>query len=273
MPELPEVETVRAELAAMFRDRPEIKGARLMRPDIRFAVPPDLPSRLKGQRVQAVRRRAKYLLLETPAVWLLSHLGMTGSWRLVEPGPTDKHDHFFLDLSDGRSLAFRDPRRFGVLDLVEPGAETTHPRLRGLGPEPLDEAAFHADYLRVLARGRTSTAKAFLMDQRIVVGVGNIYASEALHRAGVRPQRRTGAVTRAEWEKIAASVRDVLREAIESGGSSVRDYRSASGAEGDFQNAHRVYGRDGEPCVACQTVLRAKVIAGRSSFYCPKCQR
>lgn len=273
MPELPEVETVRAGLAEIFRDRPVIRRARLMRPDVRFRVPPELPVRLQGQRVLGASRRAKYLLIETTGVVLLSHLGMTGSWRLAAEGEAGKHDHFFLDFEDGRTLAFRDPRRFGILDLVEPGREHEHPRLRGLGPEPLDPEAFASERLRQTVRGRTSTIKAFLMDQKTVVGVGNIYASEALHRAGIRPQRKTGALTRADWERLVLAVRAVLTEAIELGGSSIRDYRSAAGVAGGFQNSHRVYGRAGEACGQCGTRVRSKVIVGRSSFYCPSCQR
>ena len=272
MPELPEVETVRAGLSEIFSDRPRISRARALRPDIRFTIPPELPGRLEGQRVEGVRRRAKYLLIETPGAILLSHLGMTGSWRLLQGAALDKHDHFILELDDGRALAFRDPRRFGILDLVETGGEATHPRLRGLGPEPLDDAAFNSFYLRSLAAKRTASLKAFLMDQRTVVGVGNIYASEALHRAGVRPSRRAGRVTAAEWQRIVEAARATLLEAIASGGSSIRDYRGADGSEGAFQKAFRVYGRKGEPCLVCGAPIRARAIAGRSAFWCSACQ-
>jgi formamidopyrimidine-DNA glycosylase len=274
MPELPEVETVRAGLAERFCARPTIVRARLLRPDIRAIVPPELPSRLAGQPIVGVRRRAKYLLIDTPAATLLCHLGMTGSWRAAAPGDAieDKHDHFYLELDDGQRLAFRDPRRFGLLDLVEPGAEAEHPRLRGLGPEPLEAGLFDAHYLRARARGRSAAVKAFLMDQRTVVGVGNIYASEALFRARVRPQRRAGRVAAAEWLRIVDAIRSVLGAAIAAGGSSIRDYRGADGRPGAFQAEFLVYGREGEPCAACKGALKAKTIGGRSSFYCPRCQ-
>lgn len=270
MPELPEVETVRTGLSEIFERQPLIVRARLLRADIRFAVPPDLPARLEGQRVVAVRRRGKYLLIETPRVILLSHLGMTGSWRVVKE--EDKHDHLYLELDDGRRLAFRDPRRFGLLDLIETGRESEHPRLRALGPEPFDPA-FGADYLRNRARGRLPSVKAFLMDGRTVVGVGNIYASEILFRAGVRPQRRAGRVTASEWGRIAESVRSVLREAIAAGGSSIRDYLGADGEPGGFQKSFSVYGRERQPCPACAAPVREKALGGRSSFYCAVCQK
>lgn len=273
MPELPEVETVRGGLEEILRKHPVIERVRLLRGDIRFPIPKNLPKRLEGQPILGVRRRAKYLIFDTPKVSLLSHLGMTGSWRVARPGEEDRHDHCYIELSDGRRLAFRDPRRFGLLDLVEIGQETSHPRLRELGPEPLDESSFNAEYLYQKSRGRRVPIKVFIMDQRIVVGVGNIYASEALFRAGIRPQKLAGRVSREQIEKLVDAIRVVLREAISAGGSSIRDYRQAGGAEGSFQDAHQVYERGGEPCVVCGAPIRSKVIGGRSTYWCPSCQK
>lgn len=274
MPELPEVETVRSGLESELKDHPVIESVRLMRADIRFPVPPELPARLRGQRVLGVRRRAKYLLIDTPDAILLSHLGMTGSWRFepTESAETDKHDHCFIELSDGRKLAFRDPRRFGMLDLVEPGQEKDHPRLKDLGPEPLDQTVFTGDYLHRISRKRRVAAKVFVMDQKIVVGVGNIYASEALFGARIRPTKLASRLSRNECDRFVEEIRRVLRAAIAAGGSSIRDYRSASGESGEFQASHRVYDRGGEACVVCGNPIRSKVIGGRSSFWCPKCQ-
>lgn len=273
MPELPEVETVRAGLAEILEARPMIVRVRLARKDIRFPIPKNFAKALEGQTITGVRRRAKYLLIETPKVSMLSHLGMTGSWRVetaatLQAGP---HDHCFIELSDERMLVYRDPRRFGVLDLVDPGAETTHLRLRELGPEPLGEE-FTPEYLFTLSRKRKTALKVFIMDQRVVVGVGNIYASEALFRAGVKPQKLAGRLTKHEAERLALSIRSVLQEAIAAGGSTIRDYVSAGGESGGFQDAHKVYERGGEPCVACATPVRSKVIGGRSTYWCPKCQ-
>ena len=273
MPELPEVETVRAGLEDLLKNHPRITRVELKRKDIRFPIPKELPKRLEGETIVAVHRRAKYLLLETPHAILLSHLGMTGSWRIAPPGTEDKHDHCYIELSDGRRLAFRDPRRFGLLDLVEPGREEGHPRLKGLGVEPLDEEKFTADYLFGFSRKRKVPLKAFIMDQRVVVGVGNIYASEALFRAGIKPTRATGRLKAEEAKRLVESIREVLRESIEAGGSSISDYRQASGEEGGFQNRFKVYDRAKEPCPTCRSPIASKVIGGRSTYWCKDCQK
>lgn len=273
MPELPEVETVRAGLEKIFKDQPRVERARLLRADIRFPIPRELPRRMAGQSVYSVRRRAKYLLFDTAGVTLLSHLGMTGSWRLINTNdPPETHDHFLLDLEGGKTLVFRDPRRFGIIDLIEPGLENEHPRLHHLGPEPLDENAFTGESLFLQSRKRIAPIKAMLMDQRIVVGIGNIYASEAFFRAGILPTKRAGRLTLMECERLVESSRAVLRAALASGGSSIRDYRQAGGEKGGFQDQHVVYDRAGEPCVVCHTSLKSKVIAGRSTFWCRICQ-
>ncbi|MES2963305.1 MAG: bifunctional DNA-formamidopyrimidine glycosylase/DNA-(apurinic or apyrimidinic site) lyase [Bdellovibrionota bacterium] len=257
MPELPEVETLRRGLDDLLKDHPVIRKVRLTRKDIRFEIPKDFARALEGHRFLGVRRRAKYILFDTDDAILLSHLGMTGSWRVAQSGDETIHDHCFIELSDGRTLVFRDPRRFGVLDLVRRGKESKHKLLDHLGPEPLDETAFDGASLYAMSRKRKVAVKVFVMNQEVVVGVGNIYASEALFRAKIRPQKAAGRLTRHECER----------------GSSIRDYRQASGEAGGFQDAHRVYDRGGEPCVVCRSKIRSKVMGGRSTYWCSTCQK
>ena len=274
MPELPEVETVRTGLEQILRKHPVIEKIELRRPDIRFVIPKELPATLLGARISGVRRRAKYLLFDTEKGVLLNHLGMTGSWRVLKPEePADIHDHCYLHLSGGVRLAFRDPRRFGIIDLILLGQEAEHPRLKLLGPEPLDTEKFTAAILFAQSRRRTIPIKAFIMDQKIVVGVGNIYASEALFRSGIRPARAAGRMTQAEARKLVDTCRTILLESIRAGGSSIRDYKNADGEAGAFQDSHYVYNREGEECRICRTEIRAKVIGGRSTFWCSKCQK
>lgn len=276
MPELPEVETVRSGLELLLEKHPVIKRVKLMRADIRFPIPKDFAKMLEGQTIRSVRRRAKYLLIETDRVTLLSHLGMTGSWRIesehsikASVGP---HDHCFIELSDQRILIYRDPRRFGVLDLIRPGEEETHLRLRQLGPEPLDSEKFNAESFYQNSRKRKVALKVFIMDQRIVVGVGNIYASEALFRARIKPQKQAGRMSRDESLRLVAAIREVLEQAIRAGGSSIRDYKNADGESGSFQASHQVYERAGDPCATCGRSIRSKVLGGRSTYWCPHCQ-
>jgi formamidopyrimidine-DNA glycosylase len=269
MPELPEVETVRAGLAKILAGA-RIARAEPTRADIRKPIPKTLAKALAGVGVRAVRRRAKYLLIETTGATLLCHLGMTGTWRLAPAGDERAHDHLYLHLADGRRLAFRDPRRFGLLDLV--GADGRHPALDGLGPEPLDEAAFNAGALAAVCAGRRSPIKALIMDQAIVVGVGNIYAQEALFRAGIRPARAAGRVTAARLAALVDEIRVVLRAAIAAGGSTISDFRQAGGDSGYFQHDFRVYGRAGEACGTCGTKLRGGVVGGRGTTWCIRCQ-
>ncbi len=273
MPELPEVETVRAGLERLLGRNAVIRSIVLQRADLRAPIPPGLPARLRGAPITAVRRRAKYLLFDTPRGSLLSHLGMTGTWREAPPGDERVHDHCYLHLADGRRLAFRDPRRFGLLDLVEPGGEASHPRLVDLGPEPLDEAGFTVDYLLALCRGRKQAIKPLIMDQQVVVGVGNIYAQEALFRAGVRPTRPAGTVKRDSMAVLVGHIRTVLREAITAGGSTISDFRQAGGDGGYFQHNFQVYDRAGQACVVCRTPLHGAVVGGRGTTWCRKCQR
>ena len=270
MPELPEVETIIRGLV------PVLEGRRLVRvearrPDLRRAFPPDLRQRLTGARVISLGRRAKYGLIGTDrGDTLVFHLGMSGRWRLdpVELGP---HDHLLLETEEGRRLALNDPRRFGSVDLVQTdGLARTEP-FASLGPEPLGER-FDARRLLESLSGRSAPIKAMLLDQRIVAGLGNIYVCEALHQAGIAPSRAAGRISRPRLERLVDSVRSVLLAAIEAGGSSLRDYARPDGELGYFSKQWRVYGREGEKC-ECGSPIRRRSDSGRSTFFCPRCQR
>ena len=270
MPELPEVETTRAGLAPHLEGR-RVTAVALRRPDLRWPIPPEVPALLPGQRIEAVRRRAKYLLLDTAAGSALLHLGMSGSLRVLSGRtPPTLHDHVDVALEGGRVLRFNDPRRFGCL-LWQPTG-TTHPLLRGLGPEPLSDA-FHGDYLFARSRGRSAPVKTFLMDQRIVVGVGNIYAAEALFAAGISPLRAAGRVSRERYRALAEAVQRILTHAIARGGTTLRDFIAPDGAPGYFERELAAYGRGGEPCPNCGRPLREAPIGQRTTVWCPRCQR
>lgn len=273
MPELPEVETIRAGLARILGRGAVIARVELRRRRLRAGIPARLPARLARQPITGVRRRAKYLLIDTPRAILLCHLGMTGSWRLAPPGDERRHDHCYLHLADGRRLAFHDPRRFGLLALLAPDDEADHPLLRALGPEPLDPAAFDAAILAAACRARRAPIKALLMDQRVVAGIGNIYAQEALFRAGLRPTRPAGRLRRVEVARLVAAIRRVLRAALAAGGTTVSDFRQAGGGQGRFQFHLDVYGRAGKPCRRCGASLRGGTVGGRGTSWCPECQR
>ena len=247
----------------------------LRRPDLRWPIPPEIPELLPGQRIDAVRRRAKYLLLDIAAGSALLHLGMSGSLRVLPTDtPVRAHDHVDLLLEGARGAArvlrFNDPRRFGCL-LWQP-AGTTHPLLRALGPEPLSEA-FDGDYLFRRSRGRKAPVKAFLMDQRIVVGVGNIYVAEALFAAGISPLRAAGRVSRERYALLADAVKAILVHAIERGGTTLRDFIAPDGAPGYFEQELSAYGRGGEPCPRCGRPLREAAIVQRATVWCGHCQR
>jgi formamidopyrimidine-DNA glycosylase len=275
MPELPEVETTRAGLAPHVVGR-TIRGVVLRRPDLRWPIPAEIGDTLPGRRVTAIRRRAKYLLLDTDAGSALLHLGMSGSLRVL-PGttPATAHDHVDLILSHGRGeparvLRFNDPRRFGCL-LWQPRGDT-HELLRDLGPEPLSDD-FDGDHLFARSRGRSAPVKTFLMDQRIVVGVGNIYAAEALFAAGISPLRAAGRVSRDRYRRLADAVRAILAHAIARGGTTLRDFISPDGAPGYFEQELAAYGRGGEPCPACGRALKQAAIGQRATVWCGHCQR
>jgi formamidopyrimidine-DNA glycosylase len=275
MPELPEVETIRRGLALCISGR-HIVRAELRRPDLRRPFPPMLAKRLKGARIGALRRRGKYLLIELDETGLLLlHLGMSG--RITAGGaelPAVKHDHVVLHLDDGTVVRFNDPRRFGLIDYMARAAEAAHPLLAGMGPEPL-EPGFDGAYLSGVLAGKLTPIKSALLDQKIVAGLGNIYVCEALYRAGLSPRRLAATVTGARAARLAAAIRDVLGDAIEAGGSSLRDYVQASGELGYFQHRWAVYGKEGEPCPGCTCAegVRRIVQAGRSTFFCARRQR
>ncbi len=271
MPELPEVETTCRGIAPLLCGR-RVTSVVVREPRLRWPVPPALARELPGQLVCGVSRRAKFLLLETPAGHLILHLGMSGSLRVVshELAP-EKHDHLDVVMDDGRCLRLRDPRRFGAaLWTTEDPLE--HRLLRNLGPEPL-EGGFDADWLRRLSQRRRVAVKSFLMNGRIVAGVGNIYASEALFLAGIHPGRPAGRVSLKRYQRLVDAVREVLEDAIAAGGTTLRDFVDGNGRPGYFSQKLRVYGRDGEACAQCGSPIRSRVIGQRSTFYCARCQR
>jgi len=270
MPELPEVETTRRGIAPYVEGR-VIERVLLRRGDLRWPIPRAIRTALPGQRVDAVERRAKYLLLHTPAGSALLHLGMSGSLRVLDADtPPRAHDHYDLVLDSGLALRFNDPRRFGCLLWQKPGE--VHELLRGLGPEPLSQD-FDGAWLWTHSRGRSAAVKTFLMDQAIVVGVGNIYASEALFAAGIHPKRAAGSVSRARYANLADEVRRILLHAITRGGTTLRDFLAPDGAPGYFEQELFVYGRAGEPCKVCGTPIRSAVIGQRATYWCARCQK
>jgi formamidopyrimidine-DNA glycosylase len=271
MPELPEVETTRRGL------EPHVAGRRIValtvhEPRLRWRVPDDLPAKLAGQRITGTARRAKYLLIELESGTLLVHLGMSGTLRIL-PADTPRiaHDHYDLLLESGRTLRFNDPRRFGSLHYTS-GDPRQHPLLARLAPEPFDRE-FDARYLWRITRGRRASIKQTLMNSRLVVGVGNIYASEALFRARIRPRRRAQSLSREEAGRLVKAVRAVLSMAIRVGGTTLRDYVGADGEPGYFRQKLYVYERAGKACRVCGTVIRQLTQQGRSTYYCPGCQK
>lgn len=270
LPELPEVETTVRGL------RPVLEGQRLAsvetrRPDMRTPFPPDLRQRLTGARVTGLGRRAKYGLIDTDrGDTCIFHLGMSGRWR-IDPSEIGKHDHFVLETDAGRRLALNDPRRFGFVDLAPTVDLNSYPAFAAMGPEPLSEA-FDGAYLAEVFRGRVAPVKALLLDQRVVAGLGNIYVCEALHMAGIAPGREAGRIARGRLDRLAVAVKEVLLAAIEAGGSTLRDYARPDGNLGYFSKQFLVYGREGEAC-ACGAAVRRRIDSGRSTFYCPRCQR
>jgi formamidopyrimidine-DNA glycosylase len=270
MPELPEVETTRRGLAPYVVGR-TIARVEVREPRLRWPVAKRLPRAVAGARIGSLERRAKYLLFGTDAGTLLVHLGMSGSLRyLPAPLPPAAHDHIDVHFDGGGALRFNDPRRFGSFMLTT--TPSHHPLLKDLGPEPLGDE-FDADYLWSASRNRRVAIKQHLMNGRIVVGVGNIYASEALFRAGIHPRRTAGRIARARFEPLVGAVRDVLRDAIEEGGTTLRNFVGSDGKPGYFAASLRVYDRDGSPCVTCGTAIERRVLGQRATFYCPRCQR
>ncbi len=273
MPELPEVETVRRALetavagcaVTAVRGRP----VRLRRP----LEPEAIARGLRGRRLEGFRRRGKFLLLDVSGGGsLLVHLGMSGRLRLWGAGTAPPpHTHLVLALDDGRELALVDPRRFGLAVWLPPGAEACDPSLAALGPDALHPRL--PDLLAAALEGRRAAVKALLLDQRVVAGIGNIYASEALHRAGVHPARPAGSLSRGRRRRLAAAVREVLEEAVARGGTTLRDFAGVDGSAGMFRPQLSVYGREGRPCPRCGARVRCGAVAGRSTWWCPRCQR
>jgi formamidopyrimidine-DNA glycosylase len=268
MPELPEVETTVRGLERVL-DGHRIARVEARRPDLRRALPPDLGQRLTGARVTGLRRRAKYGLIDTDrGDTLVFHLGMSGHWR-VDPTETLKHDHFILATDEGRRVALNDARRFGSLDLVPTAELDEWPAFKALGPEPMD---LDPKELRRRLAGRTAPIKLLLLDQRIVAGLGNIYVCEALYRAGIHPKRPGGSISLDRLKRLVPAIHDVLAEAIAAGGSTLRDFASPDGELGYFSKSFAVYDREGKAC-GCGGTVKRIVQGGRSTFYCPRCQR
>jgi formamidopyrimidine-DNA glycosylase len=269
MPELPEVETTVRGLAKVLEGR-RIASVEARREDLRRSFPPDLGQRLTGARVTGLGRRAKYGLIETDrGDTLVFHLGMSGHWR-VDPEELGKHDHLLLQTDEGRRVALNDARRFGSVDLVRSEELQAWPAFRALGPEPTGEVT--GAWLRQKFAGRIAPVKAMLMDQRVIAGLGNIYACEALHRARIDPRKPAGKVSRAKLNALADAIPEVLEEAIAAGGSTLRDFISPDGELGYFAKDFAVYDREGQAC-SCGGTVKRIVQSGRSTFFCPKCQR
>jgi formamidopyrimidine-DNA glycosylase len=283
MPELPEVETVRRGLTPAMLNH-QITDVAVNRPDLRWPFPPNMAARLIGQTVTALRRRSKYLLIDlTSGESLLVHLGMSGR-MLVSGDPLgqfahthpmpQKHDHVVINMNNGARITFNDPRRFGAMDLLQTASAESHPLLAKLGPEPLGNT-FNESYLIDRFKARKTPVKSALLDQRIIAGLGNIYVCEALFRAHISPKRQAGAISAPRVASLVPIIRNVLSEAITAGGSSLKDFRQADGELGYFQHSFDVYDREGAPCqnAGCTGTISRLTQSGRSSFYCPKCQR
>lgn len=279
MPELPEVETVRRGLSPVMEGY-VFNDVRLNRADLRFPFDPDFQARVQGQTLVRLGRRAKFLNAElSSGDRLLMHLGMSGRFSInasdalgefAHHHPTNpKHDHVIFEMSSGSQVVFNDPRRFGFMELIAPGQSS---RLDNLGPEPLSNA-FNAPSLRAALKGKKSKIKAALLDQNIIAGLGNIYVCEALFRAGISPRKAAGRLSLAETERVTGHIKDVIADAIEAGGSSLRDFAGTDGRLGYFQHRFDVYGQEGQPCPSCKAPVKRITQSGRSTFYCPKCQK
>ena len=271
MPELPEVETTLRGIAPHLLQR-RVTDVVIRTPKLRWPIPKNLPKLLRGQVVRGLQRRAKYLLIAFDHGTLILHLGMSGSLRIQPTGTTvEKHDHFDLVLDDGKLLRLRDPRRFGSV-LWHEGDAGEHALLAALGPEPLG-ADFDGKYLHRVTRSRSAAIKLAIMDSHLVVGVGNIYANEALFRAGIRPQLTANKLSLPRCHDLVQHIKEVLQAAIKQGGSTLRDFVHSDGSSGYFQQNYFVYGRSGEPCRVCGTTIKLLRQGQRSTFFCPVCQR
>jgi len=271
VPELPEVETTRSGLAPHLVGT-VIKDVVIRNAKLRWPIPKNLPALLRGRTILSLKRRAKYLLMNCGNGVVILHLGMSGSLRITPASTTpEKHDHFDLVLENGNLMRMKDPRRFGAV-LWEEGDVYAHKLLASLGPEPLEEN-FNADHLFHVTRGRKISIKQCIMDNHVVVGVGNIYANEALFRANIKPQLAAGKLSRIRCKKLVMEIRSTLQEAINLGGSTLRDYVNATGQTGYFQQTYWVYGRTDKPCHKCGNLIKKISQGQRSSFYCKVCQK
>ena len=274
MPELPEVETTRRGLALKLEGR-RITRIEARRPDLRFPLPKNFARSIQGRRVEALERRAKYILvrLEGDLVWMI-HLGMSGRMVIRAGWPNDigPHDHVIFATEDGSAVTFNDARRFGMMDLVPGKKLAEHRLLAGIGPEPLG-AEFTPAVLAAALAGKKTPMKAALLDQTVVAGLGNIYVCEALFRAGIHPEKLAGSVKADKLKLLVPAIKAVLGEAVEAGGSSLRDYVQSDGELGYFQTRFRVYDREGEACVTCKSAVQRIVQSGRSTFFCKRCQK
>lgn len=271
MPELPEVETTVRGLERVLKGR-GIRRVEARRADLRRAFPPDLGQRLTGATVTSLGRRAKYGLVHTDrGDTMVFHLGMSGAWR-VDPADLGKHDHLLLETDEGRCLHLRDPRRFGSVDLIPTVKLADWPAFKALGPEPL-EGSIDGNWLRQRFSGRTAAVKLLLLDQRVVAGLGNIYACEALFRARIDPRKAAGKVSRTKLHALARAIPAVLNDAIRAGGSTLKDFAAPDGELGYFSKQFDVYDREGEACRGCSGKVRRILQGGRSTFFCPSCQR
>lgn len=272
MPELPEVETVKNGLQELLPKRSVITDVFKSSKNLRFKYPAQLKVKIKGNKILTLSRRAKYLLFDLGDNVLLSHLGMTGTWRIEKAKTSKLHDHFSLQINNKFWLIYNDPRRFGYVDLIEKNKLPENKWFSHLGPEPLDRNVFQGDYLWGALKARKAPIKNAIMDQAVVVGVGNIYASESLYLAGIRPSKPCHRVTKAGFNKLTQGIQNVLSAAIKAGGTTISDFKQAGGSEGYFQQKLNVYGRGGQACVTCGSAIKQITQAGRSSYYCPKCQ-
>ena len=270
MPELPEVETSRRGIAPWLENQ-RVNEVIVRDRRLRWPVPDDLEQKLAGQTIRSIRRRAKYLFFETAGGSAILHLGMSGSVRIIESDePAGKHDHVDVRVASGKALRFRDPRRFG--SLLWANDPDDHPLIRNLGPEPLSEN-FNVDYLWRVSRGRRVAIKQLIMNAEVVVGVGNIYASESLFLAGIHPKRRSDRTAQDRMQLLVLAIKKVLANAIEAGGTTLRDFYGGDGEPGYFSQQLNVYAREGEPCANCEAPISAVVLGQRSTFYCKSCQR
>lgn len=271
MPELPEVETTCRGIAPHIEHN-TIKKVIVRNRSLRWPIPTGLNAKLKEHKIISVERRAKYLLIKTDIGTLIMHLGMSGSLRILAANePVEKHDHFEIQFEDGNCLRLRDPRRFGAV-LWTKDDPMAHKLLINLGPEPLDKA-FHAELLFEKSRKRKTTIKQFIMDAKIVVGVGNIYASESLFLAGIDPRRLAGKITKQHAKDLTAAIKKILRQAIKQGGTTLKDFKSSDGKPGYFQQKLKVYDRKNEACVCCKKPIKQITLGQRSTFYCSNCQK